>query len=126
MSLRPLSFAAAVGATIALAGCGTSGDPKQTVLAAVRNTLSLSADADLTLRGASVFGPVHAPVQTRSAFAFVSGLGYEAVQLPALGDGQPAGTTYLDFVPARVYVQPAVQSALPKGRVWIDGPLRPG
>ncbi len=114
--------AAALGVTLTLAGCGGSADPLASVLRAARNTLSQGAEMDLTLRGATLFGPRSGPIFGRELVAFPSGEGYEAVQLPQEGQ-RPTGAAHLIFLPSEVYVAPLLRSALPNGRFWFSTTL---
>ena len=114
-----LSIVVAVLVAVFIGGCGGSGDPLRAVLGAARSTLSQSAESDLTLHRARLFGGAPSAVVGRAEFAFRSGLGYEALDVPVRGQ-RAAGTAYLDFLPTKVYVDPVVRSALPAGRIWLS------
>jgi hypothetical protein len=118
---RHLLFRGAVlaGVAVVLAGCGGSSDPLRAVLGAATTTLSQSADANVTLSDASLFGGTSRSVVGRAAFVFPTGLGYEAIQVPKLR-GRASGTAYLAYLGRRVWVEPLVQTALPQGRLWIS------
>lgn len=125
MSVRwqpALSICAAVILLAALAGCGGSSDPLHTVRSAAARTLSQTAQSTLTLNGARLFGGSPGTIVGRAEFSFPKGLGYQALQIPAL-DQQPSGTAYLVYLPTRLWVQPAVKTALPKGNLWISAPF---
>jgi hypothetical protein len=82
-------------------------------------TLSLTAQSTLTLTGARLFGGTPGTIIGRAEFSFPKGLGYQALQLPALG-GRAAGTAYFVFLPQQLWSKPVVNSALPSGRLWIS------
>lgn len=58
----------------------------------------------LSLDGARLFAPDSAAVLGQGEFLFRSGLGYEAIDLPAAGRG--AKREYLVFLPDRLYLEP--------------------
>lgn len=115
----PVSIVAATFALAALAGCGGSTNPLHTVRSAATNTLSLTAQSTLTLTGAQLFGGTPGTIIGRAEFSFPKGLGYQALQVPALG-GRAAGTAYLVFLPQQLWSKPVVNSALPEGHLWIS------
>ena len=115
----PLSLLAALCALVALAGCGGSANPLHTVSSAATDTLTLTAQSTLTSTGARLFGGTPGVIAGRGQFSFPRGLGYEAVQVPALGQ-RAAGTAYLVFLPRRLWSKPAASSALPDGHLWIS------
>ena len=115
----PLSILAAMFALVALAGCGGNANPLNTVRSAATNTLSLTAQSTLTLTGAQLFGGTPGTILGRGEFSFPKGLGYEALQVPALG-GQASGTAYLVFLPQQLWSKPVANSALPEGHLWIS------
>jgi hypothetical protein len=114
-----LSILAATFGLVALAGCGGSSNPLHAVRSAARNTLSLTAQSTLTLTDARLFGGTPGTIIGRAEFSFPKGLGYEAIQVPALGR-RAAGTAYLVFLPQQLWSKPLVNSALPKGDLWIS------
>jgi hypothetical protein len=116
--LLPAILAALVALT-ALAGCGGSGNSLHTVRSASTTTLSLTAQSTLTLTGARLFGGTPGPIAGRSQYSFSRGLGYAALQVPALGR-RAAGSAYLVFLPQLLWSRPAVHSALPAGHLWIS------
>jgi hypothetical protein len=116
---QPLSILAALVALVALAGCGGSAHPLQDVQSAARNTLSLTAQSTLTLPDARLFGGTPGTIVGRGEFSFPRGLGYQALQLPALGR-RASGTAYLVFLPQQLWSKPVVHSALPEGHLWIS------
>jgi hypothetical protein len=115
----PVSILVAMFALVALAGCGGSTDPLHTVRSAATNTLSLTAQSTLTLTDARLFGGTPGTIIGRAEFSFPKGLGYQALQVPALG-GRAAGTAYLVFLPQKLWSKPVVNTALPEGRLWIS------
>jgi hypothetical protein len=117
---RQLAFwiLAALCAPVALAGCGGSANPLHTVRNAATNTLSLTTQSTLTLTGARLFGGNPGTILGRAQYSFPKGLGYEALQVPALGP-RAAGTAYLVFLPRQLWSKPAVSSTLPHGRLWV-------
>ena len=114
-----LSLAAAV--LSALAGCGAAANPLDAVRTAATNTLALTAQSTLKLTSPRLFGDTPTVVG-RGEFSFPKGLGYEGLQLPAHGR-RAAGTAYLVFVPARVWIRPVSSAALPDGDLWISTKL---
>ena len=115
----PLSILAALFALVGLAGCGGSADPLHAVRNAAKNTLSLRAQSTLTLTDARLFGGTPGTILGRGEFSFPKGLGYEALQVPALGR-RAAGTAYLVFLPQQLWSKPVVSRALPEGHLWIS------
>jgi hypothetical protein len=115
----PLSILAAMCALVALAGCGGSANPLHAVRSAATNTLSLTAQSTLTLTDARLFGGAPGTILGRAQYSFPRGLGYEALQVPALGR-RASGTAYLVFLPQQLWSKPAVSSALPAGHLWIS------
>jgi hypothetical protein len=115
----PLSVIAATCALVALAGCGGSDDPLHAVRGAATKTLSLRAQSTLTLTGARLFGGTPGPILGRGEFSFPKGLGYQALQVPALGQ-RASGRAYLVFLPRQLWSKPIVSRALPQGRLWIS------
>lgn len=115
----PVSILTAVSALVALAGCGASANPLHTVRSAAANTLSLTAQSTLTLTGAQLFGGTPGTIVGRGEFSFPKGLGYQALQLPAVGR-RASGTAYLVFLPKKLWSKPIVNTALPKGALWIS------
>jgi hypothetical protein len=114
----PLSILAALSALVALAGCGGSTNPLHAVRSAATNTLSLTTQSTLTLTGAQLFGGTPGTILGRAQYSFPKGLGYEALQVPALGP-RASGTAYLVFLPQQLWSKPVVSSALPEGHLWI-------
>jgi hypothetical protein len=104
---------------VALTGCGGSSNPLQRVRSAATNTLTLTAQSTLTSSGARLFGGTPGTILGRAQYSFPHGLGYEAIQVPALGR-RAAGTAYLVFLPQELWSKPVVSGALPKGRLWIS------
>ena len=94
----PLSILAAVCALGALAGCGGSSNPLHAVRSAATTTLSLTTQSTLMLKGARLFGGTPGTILGRAQYSFPKGLGYEALQVPALGR-RASGTAYLVFLP---------------------------
>jgi hypothetical protein len=117
---RQLAFSilAALCAPVALAGCGGSTDPLHTVRSAATNTLTLTTQSTLTLTGARLFGGTPGTILGRAQYSFPKGLGYAALQVPALGR-RASGTAYLVFLPKQLWSKPAVSSGLPQGHLWI-------
>jgi hypothetical protein len=115
----PLSILAAMFALAALAGCGGSANPLHAVRTAATNTLSLTAQSTLTLTDARLFGGTPGTIVGRAEFSFPKGLGYAALQVPALGR-RAAGIAYLVFLPQQLWSKPVVNSALPEGHLWIS------
>jgi hypothetical protein len=118
---RQLAFSivAALCALVALAGCGGSANPLHTVRDAATSSLKLTAQSTLSLEDARLFGGTPGTIVGRGEFAFPKGLGYEAIQVPALGT-RATGPAYLVFLPTRLWSKPVVSSALPKGHLWIS------
>lgn len=116
-----LALAIVAAGLVLLAGCGGSADPLHAVRTAATNTLALTAQSTLKLTGARLFGETPTIVG-RGEFSFPKGLGYEGIQLPAAGR-RAAGTAYLVFLPARVWIRPASSAALPAGNLWISTKL---
>jgi hypothetical protein len=114
-----LSILAAGCALAALGGCGGSANSLHTVRGAATDTLRLTAQSTLTLTGTRLFGGTPGPILGRAQYAFPKGLGYEALQVPALGP-RAAGTAYLVFLPQQLWSKPVVSSALPQGDLWIS------
>ncbi len=121
MKHRQLLFAilAAALALPALAGCGGNSDPVHEVRSAATTTLGLTAQSTLSLTGARLFGGTPGTILGRAQYSFPKGLGYAALQVPALGR-RASGTAYLVFLPARLWSKPLVSTALPKGDLWIS------
>jgi hypothetical protein len=115
----PPAILAALVALMTLAGCGGSANPLHTVRSAATNTLSLTAQSTLTLTGARLFGGTPGTILGRAQYSFPKGLGYAALQVPALGRRAP-GTAYLVFLPQQLWSKPAVNRALPEGHLWIS------
>jgi hypothetical protein len=115
----PLSILAAMFALVALAGCGGRANPLHAVRSAATNTLSLTAQSTLTLTDARLFGGTPGTIVGRGEFSFPKGLGYAALQIPALGR-RASGTAYLVFLPQQLWSKPVVNSALPRGHLWIS------
>jgi len=115
----PPSMLAATFVLVALAGCGGNANPLHAVRSAATNTLSLTAQSTLTLTGARLFGGTPGTIVGRAEFSFPKGLGYQALQVPALGR-RAAGTAYLVFLPQQLWSKPVVNSALPEGHLWIS------
>jgi hypothetical protein len=116
----PVSILAATFALLALAGCGGSANPLRAVRSAARNTLSLTAQSTMTLTDARLFGATTpSTIVGRAEFSFPKGLGYEAIQVPALGR-RASGTAYLVFLPHQLWSKPVVNTSLPEGRLWIS------
>ena len=118
MKHRQLVFAI-LAAVPALAGCGGNSDPVHEVRSAATTTLGLTAQSTLSLTGARLFGGTPGTILGRAQYSFPQGLGYAALQVPALGR-RPSGTAYLVFLPARLWSKPLVSTALPKGDLWIS------
>jgi hypothetical protein len=118
---RQLLFAilAAALALPALAGCGGNSDPLHEVRSAATTTLGLTAQSTLSLTGARLFGGTPGTILGRAQYSFPKGLGYAALQVPALGR-RASGTAYLVFQPARLWSKPLVTTVLPKGDLWIS------
>jgi hypothetical protein len=114
----PCAILAGLGALVALAGCGASTDPLHTVRSAATNTLTLTTQSTLTLTGARLFGGTPGTILGRAQYSFPKGLGYAALQVPALGQ-RASGAAYLVFLPKQLWSKPAVSSALPQGHLWI-------
>jgi hypothetical protein len=114
----PLAVFAGLCALVALAGCGGSPDSLHAVRNAATNTLSLTTQSTLTVRGARLFGGTPGTILGRAQYSFPKGLGYEALQVPALGR-RASGTAYLVFLPQQLWSKPAVSSALPAGHLWV-------
>jgi hypothetical protein len=112
------SILVALCAPVALAGCGGGTDPLPTVRSAATNTLTLTTQSTLTLTGARLFGGTPGTILGRAQYSFPKGLGYAALQVPALGR-RASGVAYLVFLPKQLWSKPAVSSALPRGRLWI-------
>ena len=104
----------AVMAPFALAACGGGGNPRAAVVAAATKTLSLTAVSNLAVSGGTMFA---APVLGEGEFAFATGLGYQAVDLPRTSSAQ-AGREYLLYLPGSLYVEP-IHASLPGGRRWV-------
>jgi hypothetical protein len=115
--LPPAILAAAV-ALAALAGCGGSASPLDTARNAATNTLSLTTQSTLTVTGARLFGGTPGTILGRAQYSFPRGLGYAAIQVPALGS-RTSGPAYLVFMPQQVWIKPVVSNALPQGHLWI-------
>jgi hypothetical protein len=115
----PLSILAAVCALVALAGCGGSANSLHTVRSAATKTLGLTAQSTLTVTGAQLFGGTPGPILGRAQYSFPRGLGYEALQVPALGP-RASGMAYLVFLPQQLWSKPVVSSGLPEGHLWIS------
>lgn len=118
----PLSILAALCALVALAGCGGSANPLRAARSAATNTLSLTAQSTLTLTDPRLFGGTPSTIIGRAEFSFPRGLGYQALQLPALGR-RGSGTAYLVFLPRQLWSKPVLNGALPAGRLWILAPF---
>ena len=119
MRRRHLSSIAAVAmVALPLAGCGASAKPLGSVRAAARLTLSQNMEGIISPRGGTVFPANSGPLRAHAAFALPGGLGYEALDVPALGR-RPSGPTYLDFFPAQLDIAPLDHAALPAGRLWV-------
>jgi hypothetical protein len=114
----PLSILAALCVPVALAGCGGGTNPLHAVRNAATNTLSLTTQSTLTLTGAQLFGGTPGTILGRAQYSFPKGLGYQALQVPALGR-RASGTAYLVFLPQQLWSKPAVSSTLPDGHLWI-------
>jgi hypothetical protein len=115
----PSSILAALFTLVAFAGCGDSANPLHAVRSAATNTLALTAQSTLTLTDARLFGGTPGAILGRGEFSFPKGLGYEALQVPALGR-RASGTAYLVFLPQQLWSKPVVNSALPEGHLWIS------
>jgi hypothetical protein len=115
----PLSILAAMFALVALAGCGGSANPLHAVRSAATNTLSLTAQSTLALTDARLFGGTPGTIVGRAQYSFPKGLGYAALQVPALGR-RASGTAYLVFLPQQLWSKPVVNRALPEGHLWIS------
>jgi hypothetical protein len=89
-----------------------------TARSAATNTLTLTTQSTLTLTGARLFGGTPGPILGRAQYSFPKGLGYAALQVPALGQ-RASGAAYLVFLPKQLWSKPAVSSALPQGHLWI-------
>jgi hypothetical protein len=114
-----LSIVAAMVALVSLAGCGGSTNSLHAVRSAATKTLSLTAQSTLTLTDARLFGGTPGTIVGRAEFSFPRGLGYEALQVPALGR-RASGTADLVFLPQQLWSKPVVHSALPEGHLWIS------
>ena len=77
------------------------------------------AQSTLTLTDARLFGGTPGTILGRAQYSFPKGLGYEALQVPALGR-RASGTAYLVFLPQQLWSKPVVNRALPKGHLWIS------
>jgi hypothetical protein len=124
----PLPILAAACALVAVAGCGGSANPLHTVRSAATKTLSLTAQSTLTSTGARLFGGTPGTIPVRAQYSFPRGLGYAALQVPALGR-RASGTAYLVFLPQQLWTKPVVNRALPQGHLWISATFtdaRPG
>ena len=118
---RRLIFAVLAAVSV-LAGCGGTSDPVHDVRSAATTTLGLTAQSTLSLTGSRLFGGNPGTIIGRAQYSFPQGLGYAALQLPALGP-RASGTAYLVFQPARLWSKPLVTTALPKGVLWISVPF---
>ena len=77
-----------------------------------------AVDSDVDrMHGCSAGPPARSSVEAQ--FSFPKGLGYEALQVPALGR-RAAGTAYLVFLPQQLWIKPVVNRALPEGHLWIS------
>jgi len=115
----PSSIFATVLTLVALAGCGGNTDPLHAVRSAATNTLSLTAQSTMTWTDPPLFGGRSGTIVGRAEFSFPKGLGYEALQVPALGQ-RPSGTAYFVFLPTKLWIKPVVNTALPEGDLWIS------
>jgi hypothetical protein len=115
----PFAILAAVLALPAFAGCGGDGDALHTVRSAATNTLGLTAQTTLTMTGSRLFGGTPGTIVGRAQFSFPKGLGYAAIDVPALGR-RAAGRAYLVYLPTRLWAKPVVSTALPRGDLWIS------
>ena len=115
----PVSILTALLALVALAGCGGRSNPQHAVRSAATNTLSLTAQSTLKLTGAQLFGGTPGTIVGRGEFSFPKGLGYGALQVPALGQ-RAGGTSYLVYLPKQLWSKPIVNTALPDGHLWIS------
>jgi hypothetical protein len=118
---RQLSFAilAAVLALPAFAGCGGSGDPLHTARKAAKTTLGLTAQTTMSFQGSTLFGGRPGTIVGRAQFSFPRGLGYAAIDVPALGP-RAAGRAYLVYLPTRLWAKPVVSTELPQGDLWVS------
>jgi hypothetical protein len=125
MTLRLLAVAALVAT--GLTGCGGSSDPLSSVSTAAHTSLAHIFLADLTLTGADALGA--RPTEQllgAGAFDVARGLAYERVDLPGpLDQNKRPPRDFLVFLPTKIYLSPAAQSALPPGRSVISVPLTP-
>jgi len=113
-----------VAATLALSGCGATGDPLQQAVHAATKTLALpGVGYDLTLNRSSLFGAWRMPVRGRAVYDPHAGLCYEKLVLEKQ-DGTSLAL-YLDILPTRLLVAPSPLPAgvLPEGKFWISTPL---
>jgi hypothetical protein len=112
------SLLPALCALVALAGCGGGTNPLHAVRTAATNTLSLTTQSTLALTGARLFGGTPGTIIGRAQYSFPKGLGYAALQVPALGR-RASGPAYLVFLPRQLWSKPVVSRTLPQGRLWI-------
>jgi hypothetical protein len=108
-----------------LAGCGGSPDPLASVSTAVDTSLSHAFSARLKLTGAQALGAK--PSQEllgAGTFDVGRGLAYERVDLPdAPGQNGLPTRDFLVFLPTKIFLAPAAQQALPRGKSVISVPL---
>jgi hypothetical protein len=90
-----------------------------TVRKAATNTLGLTAQSTMTLQGSTLLGGTPGTIVGRAQFSFPRGLGYAAIDVPALGR-RAAGRAYLVYLPTRLWAKPVVSTALPQGDLWIS------
>ncbi|HXX90631.1 MAG TPA: hypothetical protein VEI83_10460 [Acidimicrobiales bacterium] len=131
----PIALVTAVSAALGLAACGggsgpaavqvstsptiaaPSSDALDTVQAALAATTGTTADVDLALLPAQVFGQRQAPVLGSGTFDFASAEGRAQLE-------QPGGVETVLFLPAAVFVRQASgPTILPKGKEWVSAGL---
>jgi hypothetical protein len=122
---RILGLAGAGIALALVAGCGGTGDARNTVVSAATRTLSQSVLASVTFTGSTVFGRNAAPVGAREGSVFSRGLAYEAIDVPDASH-ESTSRQFLFFQPGTLYFWPgsaAGRAALPSAEDWISVPL---
>jgi hypothetical protein len=108
-----------------LSGCGGSSDPLSSVSTAVDTSLAHVFSARVTLTGAGALGAKPNEVlQASGIFDVRRGLAYERVDLPGpLDQNKLPPRDFLVFLPAKIFLFPATQRALPAGKSVISVPL---
>jgi hypothetical protein len=90
-----------------------------TVRSAAKRTLRLTAQTTLSLTRPTLLGGRPAVVIGRAQYSFPRGLGYAALDVPALGR-KTAGRAYLVYLPGKLWSKPVVSTGLPQGDLWIS------